>query len=111
MCSEDEGDHLPGWPGLQLLPVLLAALVCPQRGHGDGEGEPGAGDSGTVGEQEMEMVTPPNYPVHFLHFDIYVHQIQTFHLKLGLVRKDLHWWRVAVLSIFANSTASQCGFR
>ena len=46
--SEDEGDHLPGWPGLQLLPVLLAALVRPQRGHGDGE-EPGAGDSGDSG--------------------------------------------------------------
>ena len=85
--------------------LLWSALnVVTETGRGSKEVE-------TVGEQEMEMVTPPNYPVHFLHFDIYVHQIQTFHLKLGLVRKDLHWWRVAVLSIFANSTASQCGFR
>ena len=51
---------------------------------------------GTVVEQEMEMVTPPNYPVQLLYFDIDEHQIRTFHLKLGRVRKDVHWRQVSV---------------
>ena len=57
--SEDEGDHLPGWPGLQLLPVLLAALVRPQRGHGDGEGEQGGGDSGGAGDGDGDTAQLP----------------------------------------------------
>ena len=58
--------------------LLWSALnVVTETGRGSKEVE-------TVGEQEMEMVTPPNYPVHFLHFDIYVHQIKTFHLKFNI---------------------------